>query len=152
MSTRTLILPGTLEALTASMELVEQASEEAGLSTKAAYGLQLAVDELVTNVVTHAYEEKGITGQVGLHLEITPETLTLAIEDTGELYDPRTRVTPDLDKPLEERQVGGLGIFLAMKSVDEFRYERDGNKNRNILIVRRNADKTGAPDEFVSQQ
>jgi anti-sigma regulatory factor (Ser/Thr protein kinase) len=152
MSTRILTLPGTLDALPPAMELAEHGAEEAGLSPKAAYGLQLAVDELVTNVALHAYEERGLTGEIGLRLEITPESLTFAIEDTGEPYDPRTRDVPDLDKPLEDRQVGGLGIFLAMKSVDEFRYERDGNKNRNILIVRRGADKAGAPDGFVSQQ
>jgi anti-sigma regulatory factor (Ser/Thr protein kinase) len=66
--------------------------------------------------------------------------VTVTLEDAGPEFDPRGRAMPseeDLTAPLEQRDVGGLGIFLALKSVDEFRYERRGDKNVNTFAVRR---------------
>jgi len=132
--------PGQLDSLTPIATFLEELIEEAGLDMKGGYGLQLAVDELVTNIITHAYEECGKTGEVVMEVELTGQELTLVIEDSGDFYDPTQKPPPDdLDKPLEERQIGGLGIYLALQSVDKFRYERKENRNRNIITMRRPA-------------
>lgn len=138
MMTERIELEGTVDALGPAAAFVERWAEEAGLGPKAAYGLQLAVDELVTNVVTHAYAERGRTGPVILEAEIEPAQLRIVLEDTGEPYDPTRQAPPsDLDKPLEERNIGGLGIFLVRKSVDRLVYERRGDRNRITLEVNR---------------
>jgi anti-sigma regulatory factor (Ser/Thr protein kinase) len=135
-----LVLPGRLESLDQVADFVHEAAAEAGFDKKTAYRLHLAVDEVATNIVTHAYQEKGIEGNLYLEALITDKDLTVHLEDTGEAYDPTTREDPeDIDKPLEERGVGGLGIFLAKRSVDVLNYERRGDRNRMSFTLHRSA-------------
>jgi anti-sigma regulatory factor (Ser/Thr protein kinase) len=135
---KTLALPGTLDALEPLGEFVRAAAAEAGFDAMAAGRLHLAVDEMATNSVTHAYEEQGREGQIYLEAEIDDNELRVALEDTGPAYDPTTRADPaDLDRPLEERGIGGLGIFLARKNVDALLYERRGDRNRLTFVLHR---------------
>ncbi|HOB61865.1 MAG TPA: ATP-binding protein [Candidatus Competibacteraceae bacterium] len=127
-----------LAALPALRQWVEQACRDAGLDEAASYRLILAVDEIATNIVTHGYAEAGLSGDIALTIERTDRTLTVILEDGGVAYDPRTRSMPtalDLDQPLEERDLGGLGIFLALQGVDRFDYQRCDDRNRNILAM-----------------
>ncbi|MFQ3671358.1 MAG: ATP-binding protein, partial [Verrucomicrobiia bacterium] len=95
MKAERIVLDGTVEALQPAAAFVERWVEEAGLPGKASYGLQLAVDELVTNIVTHAYAERGRTGQVIMESELDPTHLRVVIEDSGEAYDPTAQPPPD---------------------------------------------------------
>lgn len=135
-----LSVPGTLESLSVIADFIKQAAAVASLDKKAAYQLRLAVDEIATNIIVHGYEEAGLEGNVSLSFEVDDKTLTFAIEDSGMAYDPRQHLLPEEDalrQPLEEREIGGLGIFLALKGVDQFLYERDGSINRNIFVMNR---------------
>ena len=135
---KSITLPGTLDSLDALAEFVHGAAAEAGFEKKAAYRLHLAVDEVATNTITHAYAEQGIEGQLYLAAEIDPAALRIHLEDTGPAYDPTQREAPaDLDLPLEERGVGGLGLFLAKRNVDGFLYERRGDRNRVTFVLNR---------------
>jgi anti-sigma regulatory factor (Ser/Thr protein kinase) len=114
------------------------AAQEAGLDKKAAYKLRLAVDEIASNIIIHGYEEAGLSGEVVVLARIDPETLTIALEDTSAPFDPRGKGRPEhIDRPIEERPIGGLGIYLTLESVDKFDYEYIGNRNRNIFVVKR---------------
>ena len=116
------------------------AAEDAGLSRRDAYRLRLAVDELATNVIVHGYQESGIEGQLVVRTERIDEGVVVTLEDTGPEFDPRALEMPeedDLTLSIDERSVGGLGIFLAIKSVDGFSYERRGSTNVTTLTVRR---------------
>jgi serine/threonine-protein kinase RsbW len=135
-----LTVPGELDSLAAIAEFVMTATSNAGLEKKAAYRLRLAVDEITTNIIIHGYEEANITGVLNLQAEIDEKTLTLKIEDTGNIYDPQEQSLPDEEdfhKPLEQRKIGGLGVYLALQGVDKFVYERVSDRNHNILIVNR---------------
>lgn len=135
-----LTVPGTLDSLETIREYVTAAATAASLDKKISYRLRLAVDEIATNTITHGYAEAGLEGVVDLWAEIDEKTLTISIEDTGVAYDPRQSEPPDdLDLPLEQRQVGGLGVFLAIQSVDKFLYERVRGRNRHTFIVKRTA-------------
>jgi anti-sigma regulatory factor (Ser/Thr protein kinase) len=115
-------------------------SKAAGLGRQAAYNLRLAVDEVATNIIVHGYEENGLSGTLIVRADERDDSIAVTLEDTGPEFDPRTRPLPseeELAKPLEDRDVGGLGIFLALESVDEFRYERRGTTNLNTFVVRR---------------
>jgi anti-sigma regulatory factor (Ser/Thr protein kinase) len=69
----------------------------------------------------------------------------IVLEDTGPEYNPLDKQDPvDLNRPAAERQVGGLGVFLAIRSVDSFEYDRVGAINRNTLVMRRHAATAGA--------
>ena len=127
------IVPATLDSLGAIAEYVMAAAASAGLDKRASYRLRLAVDEIATNIIVHGYVNAGLQGALELHAEIDDATLTIAIEDSGVAYDPRQAPLPDIDLPLEQRPIGGLGVYLASRSVDEFLYERVGDRNRTIF-------------------
>ncbi|HUR36103.1 MAG TPA: ATP-binding protein [Vicinamibacterales bacterium] len=136
-----------LEALAEIGTFVLQAAGKAGLDHRTAYRLRLAVDEVATNIVVHGRPgEHGGEPTIDVEAVIDPEHLTIAIEDHGPAFDPLTRERPDaseLARPLTERPFGGLGVFLAIRCVDQFRYERIGQANRNILVVERPAPADG---------
>ena len=136
-----LTVPGTIDSLGAIAEYVKQVANIAELNQKAAYKLRLAVDEIATNIITHGYAEAGRTGDIYLHADLDRSYLTLAIEDTGIIYNPQEKAALQQEyfsQTLETREVGGLGVHLVLESVDEFRYERVGDRNRNIFIMHRN--------------
>lgn len=131
-----LTIPGTLESLGAIAQYVIQAAQTAGLEKKVAYKLRLGVDEIATNIITHGYQEAGLSGDIVCQAEIDPQQLTLTLEDWGTPYDPTQRPEPEIaDIPLEDRPMGGLGVYLALEGVDEFKYERVDDRNRNIFII-----------------
>ena len=131
-------IPANLSALSDIRRLVHQACQKVGLGETATYRLILAVDEIATNIITHGYEEQGLTGDIVVSIEQTDRDLIVTLKDTGVAYDPRTRGIPtaeDLGKPLEDREIGGLGIFLALQDVDHFDYQRRDNVNCNIFGI-----------------
>lgn len=133
-----LILPGTLDSLTQIGAYILEAASEAGLERKLAYRLRLAVDEIATNAVLYGYERSSTEGNLVVIAEINDSSLTIILEDTGPAYDPFDTPSPDdLDEPLDDRDIGGLGVFLAIKGVDEFRYEWIDGMNRNIFVMNR---------------
>ncbi len=135
-----LTVPGNLDSLEAIAQYLIAAAAEAGLSKKASYKLRLAVDEIATNIIVYGYEEANCEGVLDLRADIDEQSLTISIEDTGLAFDPLEKLPLEeetLDQPLEERPIGGLGLYLAIKGVDKFSYERMGESNRNILVVNR---------------
>jgi serine/threonine-protein kinase RsbW len=134
----TLTVAGSLESLEAIARYINDAAQKAGLDKKAAYRLRSAVDEIATNIIMYGYQALGIQGEITLNTQIDEKTLTVSIEDTGAAYDPTLYQQPnDLDRPLEERNIGGLGIYLALQGVDRFLYERKSDRNQNIFVVNR---------------
>ena len=132
--------PAVLESLSGIRAYVKSAAEAAGLDGKATYNMQLAVDEIATNIIGHGYQESGLQGDLSIEADATAEALTVTLRDCGASFDPRTRELPgeeDLAKPLEERREGGLGIFLAFAGVDRFDYQREGDTNINTFVVNR---------------
>ena len=135
----TLTLDANLDALTTSWKYINAAALDAALNKKQIYHLRLAIDEILTNIVTHGYEEAHLAGKIWLWAECTEHALTVYTEDNGVQFDPLDAPPPgDLNRPLAERAIGGLGVFLAFRSVDEFRYEYVSGRNRNIFVVYRN--------------
>lgn len=131
-------VPGKLESLSAIAQYVMSAASSAGLDKKASYKLRLAVDEIATNIITHGYKESGREGDVEMQAKIDEKSLTIWIEDTGVAYDSTQKETVAeemLNRSLEDRPIGGLGVYLAIDGVDQFLYERVGDRNRNIFVV-----------------
>lgn len=131
-----LTVDSNLESLKPIRDRVLDASDEVGLSRKAKFRLALAVDEVATNIILHGYEEHGLAGKIELHIEADAEQLIITLVDTAYPFDPRDLEPPDdLDAPAELRAIGGLGVFLALRGVDEFNYEYANGKNRNVFIM-----------------
>jgi anti-sigma regulatory factor (Ser/Thr protein kinase) len=131
-----LTVAGTLDSLDAIAKYVMAVAAATGLDKKTSYNLRLAVDEIATNIIIHGYEEAGREGVLDLQAFVDEQTLTISIKDTGVPYNPNQRLTPDdLDQPLEQRKIGGLGVYIAIQGVDKFIYERVEDRNHNIFIV-----------------
>jgi serine/threonine-protein kinase RsbW len=126
-------IPATLDSLGSIAEYVMAAAASAGLDKRASYRLRLAVDEIATNIIVHGYANAEHQGMLEIRADIDDKALTIVIDDTGVTYDPRQAPTPDINLPLDQRPIGGLGVYLAMRNVDEFVYEHLGDRNRTIF-------------------
>jgi serine/threonine-protein kinase RsbW len=138
MNANSLTVPATLESLPAIAAFVTRAAEAAGLDHRSTYRLRLAAGEFASNAVLHGCAGRETPGTIEVRAEMGEQAITVVLEDTGVPFDPRQVPPPDdLHLPLKERRLGGLGIYLALQSVDRFSYERVGERNRNVLVVRR---------------
>lgn len=139
MPCKVLEVPAVIASLGAIAHFVEDAAAEAGLERMAGYHLRLAVDEIATNIITYGYSDTPAAQAITVECRITDIQIIIKLIDRGQAFDPLTISSdPDeLTKPLHERRVGGLGIFLAKSSVDDFRYERAQDANHNTFVVNR---------------
>lgn len=138
------IFPGTVESIDQIRQYIKEISELASLGKKPTYNLMLAADEIATNIVLYGYEKSGHDGDINVLHSLSEDELVVIFEDEAIPFNPLTRELPeeeDLLKPLEERAIGGLGIFLTINGVDEFAYEYVDNHNRNIFKMK--LEKTG---------
>ena len=131
------ILPAGLDSLQIIRKHLQKAAADAGFEKKDTYRLLLAVDEVATNIITHGYEEAGLDGNLELQTKTDDDHLTVTLCDTGAAFDPRLAAAPDVNQPIEERKLGGMGLYLAIRNVDGFDYVRKGNENRNTFIMNR---------------
>jgi serine/threonine-protein kinase RsbW len=96
------------------------------------YDVQLAVDEACTNIITHGYADMD-PGSVILDLELDTEKLIVSLTDFGRSFEPGNVPVPDIDMPIEEREIGGFGLFFIHQSVDEVEYQ--ANEDGNTLTL-----------------
>jgi anti-sigma regulatory factor (Ser/Thr protein kinase) len=137
----TLTVPGNLDSLEPIRDFIKKAAGEANLEKKSTYRLILAVDEIATNIILHGYEEANLSGDIDLIAEIDSDRLKISLVDDAIPYDPTQQAVPyDLEFELEDRAIGGLGVYLTLQSLDGFEYEHVNNQNRNIFIMNRPKD------------
>ncbi|PTX99887.1 ATP-binding protein [Verrucomicrobia bacterium LW23] len=108
--------------------------EEISVPCKPAYVVCLAVEEMMTNVIKYSYDDAGVHD---IHLDITcdGQHATIRLQDDGHEFNPLLAPPPNKDLPVEERPVGGLGIYLVRKMVnDDMTYQREDGWN--ILTIR----------------
>jgi anti-sigma regulatory factor (Ser/Thr protein kinase) len=134
---QSLTVPADLDSLDTITEYVQAAARQAGLSKKASYNLCLAVDEVATNIINYGYTEQGLEGNLDLEVTISAQALYLSIQDDSHPYDLTGAAEPDLTLSLEQRPIGGLGLFLARRSVDKLSYQRLHNRNYTTFEVGR---------------
>lgn len=152
MHAKSLTVPATLDSLADIAAFMLAEIDAAGLGASAGYNLRLAVDELATNIISYGYQGMA-TGAIDVRIERDDRTITVTLEDTGVPFDPRQVPPPDdLHLPAEQRRLGGLGIYLAMRGVDRFFYERVGGRNRNVLVANRPPSLAGNPPAEVPHQ
>ena len=128
-----LTCPAELASLPRLHSLVEQACDEhPAIDIEARYALLLALDEACANIIEHGYA--GLqAGLIVLRIDVEAEFVRLAISDFGHPFEPLDAAPPDLLSELEERKVGGLGIYFIRNSMDEVDFERSGSKNTLLL-------------------
>jgi len=98
--------------------------------------IDISVEELFVNIAHYAYNPEVGEATVTVEVEDNPPCAVISFIDRGKPYDPLSREDPDVTLGVEEREIGGLGIYMMKKSMDDVKYEyRDG---QNILTIRKN--------------
>jgi serine/threonine-protein kinase RsbW len=119
-----LTVPGYFENLAKICDFVVQAATETGLDDRASYAVQMAVDEACANIIKHAYGGEG-RGQIHLGCDCLPDGLQIVICDQGQSFDPAQIPEFDPQTPLEQRQLGGMGLFFIHQLVDRVEFQFD---------------------------
>lgn len=129
-----LSLKGKLKDLPTVIEFVESACSAAGVNPDRQFDIVLAIEEAASNVFEHAY--RGKAGQLTIRLAAVGADLHVTLIDTGRSFDPTAIASPDTSVPLEERPVGGLGMHLMHKLMDEVSYTFAPDGNTLIMVAR----------------
>ncbi len=96
----------------------------------------IAVDEAVTNIIEHGYEEPD-EGSIEIVCEVEPDTFTISIIDQGESFDPRSMTDVDIQRHVAAGKAGGLGIFLIRKIMDVVDYHHETGQHNRLTMVKR---------------
>ncbi len=129
-------IEATVDNIEVVTEFVNEELEAFGCPFKAQTQIDIAIDELFGNIALYAYDPE--TGPATVRVEVVEDPLAVIITfiDNGKPYDPLAAEDPDITLPVEERPIGGLGVFLVKKTMDDVTYEyKDG---QNILRIRKN--------------
>ena len=115
-------------------KLVRQFGELHDVPSRTLYAVNLALDELVTNVMLYGFEAPE-GRQITVKIATSNGELVASVQDDGKSFNPLEAKSPNLDAPLEERDLGGLGIHLVRSLMDQVSYAREGDKN--VLTVKK---------------
>ena len=135
-STLHLTLKNDLSELSRIAEAIDVHGKTRGWPPKWIMNLNISLDELITNIVSYGY---GDTEEHEIHVTLSDRngSLVTVLEDDGTAFDPFTSAPePDLDASVEERRIGGLGVYFVKTLMDEAVYERLGSRNRITLVQR----------------
>ena len=130
---RHLILHNDIQQIPQLAEFIETIADEINLDQGLAMSLNLALEEAVTNVILYAYP-KGSDGRVDVEAIISKDKLKFIISDSGKEFDPTAAPEADVTLGVEDRPIGGLGIYLVRKIMDSVSYERTDGKNVLSMI------------------
>ena len=133
---RELTVDATIENIEKVTDFVNEELEKLDCSPKAQIQIDVAIDELFGNIAHYAYNPNVGTATIRMEVVQDPMAVVLTFIDHGIPYDPLAKEDPDIKLSAEERKIGGLGIYMVKKSMDEITYEyKDG---QNILRIKKN--------------
>ncbi len=128
-------LEAKVENLDRVLSMVEEFLNELHCPLRTQMRLAVVVEELYVNIASYAYTPGTGDATIRIEAERDPLTIVITLIDSGVPYDPLQKPDPDVTLAAKDRKIGGLGIFMAKKIMDEMKYQRkDG---RNILTVRK---------------
>jgi serine/threonine-protein kinase RsbW len=112
--------------------LVAQFSSTSRLSTEIAFALSLAIEELVTNVILHGYDDAA-EHTIVVALSLDAGAVVVEMEDDGRSFDSTQAPAVDLSLDPQQRRIGGLGLHFVRSTMDEVTYQRRGNRNHLLM-------------------
>jgi serine/threonine-protein kinase RsbW len=131
--TRRLSVPATDQGITAALDALAGMAAAHGLTKAVTWPVEVALDEVLANVVRHGLEgREGGSVEVELTLDtgVEPPLCRVVVADDGPEFDPLSAAEPDTSLGVEDRPIGGLGIALVRRLMDEVAYERRDGRNR----------------------
>jgi anti-sigma regulatory factor (Ser/Thr protein kinase) len=132
---RTAIFKANFKNLDSIREYVARAAKDAGFDEAGVYAIQLAADEASSNIIEHAYRDEE-DGDIECTCSLEGNHLVLVFRDHGLSYEPESIPEPNLSGKLSKRQIGGLGLYLIRKLMDEVHYE-SFDKAGNVLTLKK---------------
>ena len=117
-----------LESLRVFRDFISDCCAKFNIPNGIVFDLKLAVDEACTNIIVHGYKDMD-PGSIILAFRIEPDRILVQITDFGHVFEPTEAPKPDVDAALEDRKLGGLGLFLIYQTMDNIDYQasEDGN-------------------------
>jgi len=132
-----IILPAKMDHLEKFIQSLSRWLQHSGMATEEIPRVELAVEEALVNIIRYAYG--GQTGDIELRGGIADDQrFVIDILDSGVPFDVCTLPKPDIHCSVRDRKVGGLGVFLIQRMVDELLYRREGGKNVLTMFICRN--------------
>lgn len=130
-----LTVPGDVTNLRVIADFITQTVREAKLEEQDVFAIQMAVDEACTNVIEHAYA--CAPGDIHLTCQVKSGECVITIRDYGHPFDPEAVPPPDLDSDLEDRRIGGLGLYFMRKLMDEVHFSFDPDMGNQVVMIKR---------------
>ncbi len=132
MENKEIILKNKLSEIRRISEIIEKFCENNDLPMRILFDINLSLDELLTNIIHYGFDdEKEHT--IIVKLSLSENILEITIEDDGKAFDPLNAKPPNLDQSIEDKPIGGLGIYLVKNLMTEINYKR--LKSKNILVL-----------------
>jgi len=126
--------PARLDQLSIIGDFVTESASAMDVDDQDLFAIQMAVDEAATNIVLHGYSEAGQEGFFWIGCWKEGSDFVVQLRDRGRPFDPSEVPEPDLHAPLEERQEGGLGIFLMRRLMDQVDFATEGEENVLTMV------------------
>jgi serine/threonine-protein kinase RsbW len=128
-------VPATLDSLALISDFITGAAARAGLDDHAAWQVQLAVDEAATNIIQHGYQQSE-PGDIDLACRVDGSDFVVTMRDRGRSFKPEEVPSPDITSPLEERQVGGLGLYMMSRLMDSIHFDFDDQQGNLLTMIK----------------
>ena len=130
-----LIVEAKLDNLAQVLQFVDSRLEEEDCPIGVQMKIDVAVEELFVNIASYAYAPGSGSATVRMEVEEDPKTVVITFVDCGVPYDPLAREDPDVTLSINDREIGGLGIFMVKKSMDDMIYAYENGQN--VLTIRK---------------
>jgi len=122
-------LEATIENIERVTDFVNEQLEQIGCPMKTQMKIDIAIDELFSNIARYAYHPETGPAEVCVEIQESPAAVAVTFVDWGVPYDPLAQRAPDITLAADEREIGGLGIYMVKKSMDDVRYEYKNGQN-----------------------
>ncbi len=129
--------PNRLAEIEKAARLVEAFGTTHGLSSEFVFSLNLALDEVVTNIISYAYDDDG-DHHIMVGVTLDGDVVSVRVEDDGRAFNPLDAPAPDLRLGVDERPIGGLGVHIVRTLMDALEYRREND--RNIFVMTKRVD------------
>ncbi|MBE5788457.1 MAG: ATP-binding protein [Clostridiales bacterium] len=130
-----MILDALISNLPDVLAFVDESLEKRDCPMRVQMQIDIAVEEIFVNIASYAYTPEIGKAEILIQEDHDPEGITITFIDTGIPYDPLAKPDPDVTLSANQRQIGGLGIYMVKKSMTDMTYRYE--ENRNILTIRK---------------
>ena len=123
-----IIIKSKISEIANLADFIADAGKKYQIDDESVFDVSVALDEVINNIISYGYNGNP-THDIKIEFLLKNKLLCVIVSDEGKLFNPCKTETPDLSNSLEDKPIGGLGIFLVKRLMDSVEYKREGNKN-----------------------